>query len=249
MTTDSKEFLSFLIILVIVQPISSYLFPLYDENQGNNTFFDINKSFILSCKVSENYESANEITWGRQHLDNSTTNLDLTKYEIKHTIDMCSLIIHTARKEDAGVYFCEYMNKTFNFNVIARLRVKVRPSTDLCVVEGDVLMLKCVGVGTKIHLKWVFDGRINDVKYIKRIGDSFESNTLVIKKAEKWHSGNFTCVGRHNESLGLDTVVKITIHVRIRDSYAGMFNVLKWPSSCTVFFMSKGSKELLTSPI
>lgn len=232
-------FLSFLIISLIVRGNFSFLSPVYDEDA--NKFFDINKSLLLSCKVSEKDEKANEIKWGRQHLDNVTSNLDLTKYEIKNTIDMSSLIIQRARKADAGVYFCEYRNNSYTFNVIAKLRVKIKPSKDVCAVDGELLMLRCVGVGTKITLKWIYDKHITDVKFIRRFADDFESNILVIKKVAMWQSGSFTCEGRHDESLNVTSVVTKTIKVTVRDSYAGMFNVLKWPSSCRVFMIQQNN--------
>lgn len=227
---------------MIIQSNSCFLFPLYDDDKGDNKFFDVGKSILLSCKVTEKDENANHITWGKKQIVNGSSDVTGIKYDIKNGGDMSSLIIHKARNKDAGVYYCMHKDKKYSFNVIGRLRVKIRPSTDVCFVDGEILMLRCVGVGTKIQLNWVFDRHNSDVKYINRYSDGFASSTLVLKKVEKKHTGNYTCEGRHDDELGLNVTVSSTVHAQIRDNYAGMFNVVKWPNSCQVFLINKFNK-------
>lgn len=219
-----------------------FLLPLYDAGNSTNKFFDIGNTVTLSCQVTEKEEKASEIQWGRFLEETNETRY--IKDEIKTTgIDMSTLSIHSARHNDSGEYFCEYDNQTYSFNVIAKLHVKIRPHKEvLCAIEGEMLLLKCVGIGTKVHLKWFFNGHINDIKFIRKFGPNFQSNTLVIKKTEKSHAGDFRCEARHDHTLDVEEAVSKSIKVRVRDHYVGMFNVVFWPKTCAVFFLS--DKEL-----
>ncbi|XP_063709133.1 obscurin-like protein 1 [Culicoides brevitarsis] len=232
----------FLLFLTSNGIARGFLLPLYDGGvNSTNVFFDLGSTVSLSCRVTEKFESATNIVWAKH--SETTNETHYIKDGIKTSADMSTLVIQNARNKDAGNYSCECNDETYTFRVISRLRVKIRPSKEvICAIEGEMLLLKCVGVGTKVHLRWLFNGHINDIKFIRRFGPNFESNTLVIKKTEKSHSGLYTCEARYNDSMELEEVVAKSLTVRVRDHYVGMFNVVYWPKTCAVFFLS--DKEL-----
>lgn len=232
------RFLSFFLIFVTINSSFCFLFPFYDLT-GIDMFFNLGSSLKLSCKVTETYEDVNEIEWGRVVFNNSNYYLNWSKkYKIKNLGYMSTLIVYNTNWKDDGIYFCKYRNQTYNFKAIGNMRMLSKPFKEMCVIEGDFFMLKCVAEGSMIRLTWNFDSSTSDVKFIKRFKNGVASSTLVIKNFDKSHSGNFTCEARHDKSLGVDFVVSSTTFVYVREKIPNSFNTVPWPKKCNVYLVS-----------
>lgn len=210
--------LSFFTLFVIVHLCWCSLAPVYDLGKGTRKFFNVSKPLKFECKVTDPGEKASDIKWGKEELEN----LENSKFVIKADGDKSQLEIHKTETSDDGTYYCEYKNSKFQFEAIANVEVKIKPTNDVSVVEGETLNLKCSGVGTKLRITWVFDDNITDVKYGKE-GD-LENASIEIRDVKKSYRGNYTCVGSHDESLDIDQVAESTAYVRVKDKYAAL-----WP--------------------
>ncbi|XP_063698939.1 basigin [Culicoides brevitarsis] len=209
--------LQFIAFCVLIQSCVCMLKPVYVENQGRRVFFDVGKTLSLSCQVTGSDENASEIKWRKAEMDN------LDENQVKVDGKTSTLKLEKTEGTEHGMYFCSYKGDEHPFDVIANILVKIKPSTDVSVVEGETLSLKCAGVGTKLRINWVFDANITEhVTY--KDSDGLENNTLEIHNMDKKYRGNFTCEGRHDDSLDLDNVVFSTAYVRVKDKYAAL-----WP--------------------
>lgn len=194
------------------------LSPMYSKDQGKKKFFDVGKHLELSCAVTGADEKASEITWNKEQNDN----LDANQITVQDKVS--TLKIAKTESKDDGKYYCKYKNEQNHFDVIAKVAVRIKPTTDVAVVEGEALSLKCAGVGTHLIVNWVFDSNITEHVSLKD-SDGLANSTLEIQKVDKSYRGNFTCEGRHDERfLEVDTVVSSTAYVRVKDKYAAL-----WP--------------------
>uniref|UniRef100_A0A336K4K8 CSON011091 protein n=1 Tax=Culicoides sonorensis TaxID=179676 RepID=A0A336K4K8_CULSO len=189
-----------------------FLCELKVEN-NDNVFFDLGKPLTLTCEVSEDTEKADEITWSKDEKDLS----DNVKVENKKSI----LTIEETENGDDGIYSCKYDNKKLEIKTIANILVKIKPSTDVAVVEGETLTLKCHGIGTNLQVSWILPNNTSEenVTYMKE--NEIENSILVLKDVKLQNRGSYICEGRHDES---DKVVTSTAFVRVKDKYAAL-----WP--------------------
>lgn len=207
--------------------------PKYDLNQGKRKFFDAFDKFNMSCKVTGADEDASDITWSYKGFEGQEIkNFDKSKILVEKDMSMLKIdkIVKTKEtKKDHrdGMYFCKYKDDEYEFKAIANILVRIKPATDVAVVEGETLTLNCSGVGTKLKINWVFDTNITElVSYKDEDGpDGLINSTLEIQNVTKAYRGHFTCEGRYDETfLDSEKVVTSTAFVRVKDKYAAL-----WP--------------------
>lgn len=217
---NSRLVLSFFTFFVIIQLSWCELVPTYDKDQGNKKFYDVGKHLHLSCKVTGADEKAKDIEWGKE----GSEKLDETRIKVEGPIS--TFTIDKSVGDDDGTYFCKYKKEQYDFEAIANILVRIKPSTDVSVVEGESLILKCAGVGTKLKISWIFQTNVSEPEHVsyKDGEDGLENSTLEIKHVDKSYRGSYTCVGRHDASLYIDTNVTSTAYVRVKDKYAAL-----WP--------------------
>lgn len=204
--------------------------PKYDLNQGKRKFFDAFEKFNMTCKVTGADEDASDITWSYKSFEGQEIeNFDKSKIMVDKDTSMLKMdkIVKTKdTKQDHrdGTYFCKYKDDEYDFSAIAKILVRIKPATDVAVVEGETLTLKCSGVGTKLKINWIFDTNITELVSYKD-EDELINNTLEIQNVTKAYRGHFTCEGRYDETfIDLETVVSSTAFVRVKDKYAAL-----WP--------------------
>ncbi|XP_073826505.1 immunoglobulin domain-containing protein Bsg [Musca autumnalis] len=172
-----------------------FLVPNYDNVEQQLKVYDIRAPLVLSCEITG--EGNYELTWER----NGTEVSKVKELEGRYRILAAErkFIIEKTDVHDDGLYSCVANNVRKDFNVVAKIAVRVPSNSG--VVEGEKLSIVCTVVGTNPQLSWSFGNlTINNStgRYILRADDNKIQNAiLTIENVSLDDRGEYKCIGRN----------------------------------------------------
>lgn len=211
----------FCISAIIAQQIIT-ITPNYDFPDEKVKIFYIRRALILKCDVSLN--GTYEIDWWK---DGKNVK-DIPSINKRYKINGNELRVDNSIEDDAGFYECVFPIIGENATIEAVANVDVGLPKNTYAVEGEMLKLNCLVVGTNPIISWI----VGNESYTESRGrilietpEGGVANTqLVINDVVMEDRNDYTCIGRNKASDLLGEPQQDTTLVRIRSKYAAL-----WP--------------------
>ncbi|KAL5280853.1 NPTN family protein [Megaselia abdita] len=214
------KILSFLSIFIAISVRADLLAPNYDS-PPNLKIYEIKYPLVLSCNITDG--SNDELVWKKNDVDigevpELKNRVKIYKAERKISIDR-------SEARDAGNYSCGVRDETKDFEVIAKVSVRVPSNTG--VVEGEKLTITCTVSGTTPTVEWVHDNNtiVTGDRYVLKEHDGVQNAILTLENASLEDKGEYKCVGK-NKATGINKIAEASdvTNVRVKGKLAAL-----WP--------------------